>query len=408
MSVLKRRELPLIVVAFTLLVTVARGLRLPNEFSMTHWLFDYRFGFMKRALVGSLCAVGAFVLGVPVSASAILVLSGALTLIFLSVFLVLLIEAMRPFRMEPLVTPVALVVVSSPFVVLTGHLNGYFDALLYLLAALASVSVMAGRPGLSGLVSAAAVLTHESYLVVGLPLVLLAAYQSRPAPDRSFPGRREVLAFLPPLIAFGLVAAAVEWGDALGLRERWAERLAGFDFVSHRGRRTAELNTTAFSQFWGYQFELVGRRLVDSALLGPGLPTLATMLLLAHSGYRVRVGSPLSWLLLFGVCSPLLLHTLAWDSARISAYPIGGAVFALWILALTRPAAKPTPALWFAAAPALLVNFFGRTPLMDGEADRFASGLRALLYAPALLFTIQALRETFGTASPDPGIREDR
>lgn len=397
----------IVVVAFTLLVTLGRGLRLPNEFAMSHWLFDYRFGFMKRGLVGSVCAFGASLFGGSVSALGVNVLSGLLMLAFVALLLFILFEAMRPFRDDSGRLPLLLIAVSSPFIVLNAHLIGYFDGLIYLLAALAIALQVSNRALSSGLVSAAAVLTHESYVVVGLPLVVLAAYQSERERDRPLPNRRHALALVPPLLAFALVSAAVEWGDISQLRERWSERLATIDFVSHKGPRTAELNTTAFSQFWNSDFRLVGRRLVDSVVLGPGFPSLVTLLLMAHRGYGVRPLSPLSLLILFSVLSPLLLHTLAWDSARISAYPIGGALFVLWILARTRTAVRPGPILSFLALPVLLVNAFGRTPLMDGETDRFSDPLRLLLYAPAALLTLSALLDARRPGRPSLDRRTD-
>src|SRR3954451_20067096 len=48
--------------ATTLIATCLRAARLPNHFATEHWLVDYRFGFVKRGLVGSLVslAAGAF------------------------------------------------------------------------------------------------------------------------------------------------------------------------------------------------------------------------------------------------------------------------------------------------------------------------------------------------------------
>ena len=83
------------VIVFTLLVTIGRSLRLPNEFAMTHWLFDYRFGFMKRALVGASVGVVTNLAGVPLSPTGIATLSLGLLVAFFGVLLMVLFRATR-------------------------------------------------------------------------------------------------------------------------------------------------------------------------------------------------------------------------------------------------------------------------------------------------------------------------
>jgi len=40
-------------VGWAMVITMARAVRYPNDFAEAHWLLDYRFGFIKRALAGS-------------------------------------------------------------------------------------------------------------------------------------------------------------------------------------------------------------------------------------------------------------------------------------------------------------------------------------------------------------------
>src|SRR5262249_58668406 len=42
---------------WALVVTCLRSARLPNNLATEHWLIDYRFGFVKRGLIGSGVAV---------------------------------------------------------------------------------------------------------------------------------------------------------------------------------------------------------------------------------------------------------------------------------------------------------------------------------------------------------------
>jgi hypothetical protein len=395
----RREALTAGVVVFTLFVTVSRTLRAPNEFAMTHWLFDYRFGFMKRGLVGSICALVASFFGGSVSPAAITVLSSVLLASFFSMLLLLLFQALRPLREEPRVPLLALVFVSSPFITLSAHFMGYFDGWIYVVAALAMSLAMAGRPFWAGLVSALGVLVHESYLVVGLPLVVLATHQTGEGDDPRLIRRRHSVALLPPLIVFGLICAALEFRNAAELRSRWTEHLSTVGFVGEQGSRTAVWNNTAFSQFSRDQLPLLPRRLIDPDVFGPGLPTLGVLMVFLHSAYRVRPLGRLSLLTLFSVLSPLVLHAIAWDSARIAAYPICGALFALWIVARTRAPGKVSSVVVFLALPALLVNIFTRTPLTDGLEERLTDLDRLLLYAPALGLALSTLGSSRGSAT---------
>src|SRR5436309_9774821 len=56
MTTAKKIEIAAVFV-LTLVVTSLRATRLPNDFSKAHWLIDYRFGFVKRGLVGTLLSL---------------------------------------------------------------------------------------------------------------------------------------------------------------------------------------------------------------------------------------------------------------------------------------------------------------------------------------------------------------
>src|SRR6185369_16556609 len=58
-----------------LAATAARAVRLPNDFAEAHWLLDYRYGFIKRGLAGSVLNL-AVRFGLHVSASTIAWIAG--------------------------------------------------------------------------------------------------------------------------------------------------------------------------------------------------------------------------------------------------------------------------------------------------------------------------------------------
>ena len=56
---ISRSSLTYLVLLWTLGITLARAIRTPNDYSEAHWLLDYRFGFIKRGLIGSMCSLAA-------------------------------------------------------------------------------------------------------------------------------------------------------------------------------------------------------------------------------------------------------------------------------------------------------------------------------------------------------------
>jgi hypothetical protein len=113
-----------VVLIWTFAVTICRAIRLPNDFSEAHWLLDYRFGPMKRGLIGSLCSVSSSLLGFSMTPNLIVCFSA---LAFGGMCLSFAYASARMLRRGGGRSPlwvVALIVGSSPFVVMSGHLFG--------------------------------------------------------------------------------------------------------------------------------------------------------------------------------------------------------------------------------------------------------------------------------------------
>jgi hypothetical protein len=401
------------VLLWTLVWTTLRGLRLPGDFAEAHWLLDYRFGFMKRGLVGTLGWLGAELMGAAMSPLVIAVLSGLIHAGFLWVLWLLLrriMAALAPAVGEAAVL-LALVVASSPFVVMSAHLLGYFDALQFLLAVATIALVMRGKPGWAGVIAAVAVLVHELYLLVGLPLVILALVRRRtaaaaatsPARDtKTRLTRADLVVLAPPMLAAFALFVAHAVMDGAVLRAQLEQHLDSFGFVATRSEFVALYQTTGFWDFFAQnRGQFLVRALDPRVLISVG-PTLLLAVLAAHAARRLRAYGAASLGVLAAILAPLALHAVAWDTERISALAIGNATVALWALAVTATMTKPAPAregdpapardlLTLVAVPALLLNVFFRIPLMDGEAERFTLAWRAVIYLPALALTAGAV-----------------
>lgn len=170
--------------------------------------------------------------------------------------------------------------------------------------------------------------------------------------------------------------------DAISLRSQLIEHLNSFGFVSTRSKGVAVCQTTSFMEFFRQEFGDFDKRLLNPVIIATVAPTFLVLLVFIHTTYRIRAFSPFSIIVLCLVCAPLAMHAVAWDIVRISTYLIGGGFIALWILAETKTAQSASNLLLFISLPALILNVFGRIPLMDGAVVRFSGAC-----SPAALST---------------------
>ncbi|MDP9310489.1 MAG: hypothetical protein M3R24_06310 [Chloroflexota bacterium] len=174
------------------------------------------------------------------------------------------------------------------------------------------------------------------------------------------------------------------------MQQQLAEHLDSFGFVPTRSGGVAQWQTTTFLQFLRQQVGDFDERLLNPVILASVAPPLLALLVFIHTSFRIRAFSPFSIMLLGVVCSPFALHAVAWDTERISIYPIGSAFIASWILSETRVARGRTlDIILLAAFPTLVLNIFGRIPLMDGEKERFSDISRLLMYLPAIVLLLR-------------------
>ncbi|MEE9303061.1 MAG: hypothetical protein V3U84_04660, partial [Thiotrichaceae bacterium] len=130
------------------------------------------------------------------------------------------------------------------------------------------------------------------------------------------------------------------------------------------------------------------QRLFHPVILASIGPSFLAILYFMHFSFRVRLFGLLSVVLLGAISCPLAMHAVASDTARISSYAIGGGFIASWILAETKKPRATGDLFALIALPALVLNIFGRIPLMDGEVERFSGVERLLLYSPAIILAL--------------------
>jgi hypothetical protein len=360
--------------------------RWPNDFAEAHWLLDYRFGFVKRGLVGTLVSALTEGFGARPTEQSIAVLSSIAFAVFAVAIFALTLRVVHRLGWSPAAALAAVVFLSSPFIVMSAHLVGYFDNILILMAVVSVVLLLRERVWSAAIVQAVAVLIHESAILIGFPVVCLAWLSINDG--RRASGKRG-LSIVPmgiPLAAFLIISAASSLFRPPDFEASFARRLAEFPFIQeNRANLVPWWLTITFAEYYALEGHRLIERLTSAAMYGLVLPSMLALLCLSFDAYRIRILSMRS-LVLLGVCLiPQSLHALAVDTPRIWTYSIASAFLALWASAETsREKEHHSQGMKILLLAALVTNVVSLTPLMDGETDRFGYATRMLLYAPVI------------------------
>ncbi|MCF6286927.1 MAG: hypothetical protein L3K26_17320, partial [Candidatus Hydrogenedentes bacterium] len=227
------------------------------------------------------------------------------------------------------------------------------------------------------------------YLLICLPLVCLAAFLQCSAEDGRDKWARHMVALCIPVGVFLLIVVVQSLVvDKVLLREQLAEYLGSFDFIPTRSRSVAKWHTIGFFEYLRGQRGNLSKRILEPTFLASLGPSLLVLLYFIHSSFRLRPFAWLSVVLLAVVGCPLAMHAIAWDTARISSYLLGGAFIAAWIFTETRKPQGAGDLFPLIALPVIVLNVFMRIPLMDGEVERFSDWQRLWLYSPAFILVL--------------------
>jgi hypothetical protein len=367
-------------IAAAFALTAARAARRPNDFAEAHWLLDYRFGFVRRGLAGALFRLARNVMDLRPTEQMIAVVAAVLFLVLCASLMAVAIRVLARNQWSVPAILVVLAFCSSPYVVMSAHLMGYYDHIFILLTIWTIALIFSGRVGPACALQVVAVLVHESAILVGFPLACFAWFHVN---------RRRVAAGEPGLSAAPLVLPVAAFAITTlaplppGFETHFAGRLAQFDFIdNNRDTLVPRWISTPFAE--SYSTTL----LLDRALYTPGmhavvLPSLLALLCFVVDGYR-RSMRWIEWALLIVVClAPQALHAVAWDTLRIGTYAIVCAFLTCWIYAEVRgPGRQVSAAATLVCGVAILLNVVTRTPLMDNERDGMPLSTRLALYAP--------------------------
>lgn len=370
---------------WTLVVTVLRALRAPNDFAEMHWLLDYRFGFVKRGLIGEILSLVTGWMSIPITEGLISSLAAVAFVAYCSVISILSVRIVRRSGWSGAAVMVSLAFLSSPFVVMSAHLNGYLDNIVIVLGVASVVFLLRGRPWLASCLQVVAVFVHENSMLLIFPPFCLAWLLTNNRRQMSGTASLSPVPLFMPILAFMIVVAGQSLLVAPGFADSFAARLSRFPFIGE-GLNTmgpAWVSASFMTCFASEGSKFLGR-LTSPDMYGLVLPSLLAILGFTISVFRIRDLSLESFGLL-GVCLvPLVAHLAAWDTARIWTYPILGAFLSLWIYSELFPGEHARSTNGLLCLLALVTNAVILTPLMDDQSDRFGLKTRCALYAPVI------------------------
>jgi hypothetical protein len=394
-----------IVMLWALAVTVGRSVRLPNDFAEAHWLLDYRFGFVARGLLGTLMSLLSGCAGArPTETLIATVAVGA----FSACCLVLLVVGLRIVQRScwsSAAILAALVFLTSPFIVMSAHLVGYYDNIVIMLTAGSVFLLMRDKVWLAGCLQAVSVLVHENSMLIGLPVFCLAWFVRRHQKEALGAGRLSAAPLMLPVAAFLALAISQALFVPAGFEQSFARRLSEFGFVRcGRDAMVPRWFAASFIEKFEAHRGLALAHLSVSEMHGLVWPSLFGMLCYLLGTYNFRDISVES-LAALGVCLlPLALHWIAWDVGRIWVYTILGTFILIWVYAELFPGRHyRAPGVRLLLLSALVLNVLVVTPLMDGAAECLSLNERLLFYAPVLVAAalLVALEDCGATKAPD-------
>jgi hypothetical protein len=157
--------------AAILAISVLKGIRYPSAWAYTHYLFNYNFGFTKRALIGTLINL----LGIPYLKSYSFFLIFSTVMLFANIFLIYLFMRDLIASNNKLLVGCAIIFASSLGVVYLANSNGYFEQ-IGLLAVLIAMRVKGFFRKLLFLIPsfAIALLAHEANFIIFFPVIFIS------------------------------------------------------------------------------------------------------------------------------------------------------------------------------------------------------------------------------------------
>ncbi len=381
-----------VVLLWTFGVTIMRGIRFPNGFAMAHWVIDYRFGLVKRGLVGSIFSLTTRIMHIHPTEQLINILSIIVFTVYCLVLIALGLRIIHRAGWSTVVILTVLVFFSSPFIVMSAKLIGYFDNMFIVLLVISVILLLKGRIWSAAWVQVISVLVHESSLLVGFPIFCLAWLLANSKHQESDGVQLPFRPLLLPVGAFLFLALIQRLFLSGDFNQALSKHLSDSPFAVVEPIWFAKIFTTSvYTLFMSERVNFINR-ISSVSMYGLVLPSLLAILCSILDTHNIQRFGGKSIVLLGSVClAPQMIHLVATDTTRIWTYSILCAFIALWIYAELFTARRDvSPSIMLLCLTALIVNILSLTPFWipgwgEADVDHFRLKTRLLLYSPVIV-----------------------
>lgn len=380
-----------VVLLWTFGVTIMRSIRLPNGYAMAHWLIDYRFGLIKRGVVGTIVSLTASIMHMRPTEQLIIILSIIVFTVYCFVLFALGLRTIHRAGWSTAVSITVLVFFSSPFIVMSAHLMGYFDHMFIVLSVISVILLLKGRIWSAAWLQVISVLVHESSLLIGFPVFCFAWLLVNSKHQESDGAQLPFWPLLLPVGAFLALALNQSLFFSGGFDQTLSRHLSDFQFIKPYTRIWVPRGlTTSFYTYLVSNWRDFIIQISSVSMYVLVLPSMSAILCSILNAYSIQLRTGKSIVLLGSVCLvPQMIHLVAWDTSKIWTYSILCPFIVLWIYAELFTARRDvSPYVMLLCLIALVINSVSLTPLMDGEVDHFSLKTRLLLYSPVIVFAL--------------------
>lgn len=388
-----RKLLLAVTYLYALFFSIAKTMRFPNKWSESHWMMDYRFGFVKRGLCGEI--FGWFF---QKDESSIFILSAAI-LILLYAFIIV-IAVRETFRSEKSIYTVLFFVIFllSQYIIFSAHLIGYLEHVVFLLTVPVIYLIRRKKFLLASLIAVFSIFIHEISFFLMLPVSTFALLVFE-SPARAFTFKN---IFSPVMIKKGLAFLGLPVLSLIFLS--WFHEREGSDYaltifnylksIPFIPENVAQSVTSAYTRSFSLSFQeqknhFIQRVFISKATVFYGIPMLFLLWMMLKE-FRLKGNVGILILLVTVSSIPLLMHSIAYDTYRIWTFPFMILFLGFWVLGMkfkfnrAETEILSVPEIFLFIISFLLVTLSPNV-LFDEESERFSLTVKLILVLPLFL-----------------------
>lgn len=378
---------------YALIFSVSKTIRIPNQWAQSHWLVDYRFGFIKRGLAGELFGFLSVKNTFSITVLSILILAVLYFLIVKIALKTTLNNSGSYYRILFFV-----IFLLSQYIVFSAHLIGYLDHIIFLLTILAVYLTIRNKILLASLVAVFSIFIHEISVVLLLPVCCFAIIANQ-IPERQFFIRdifsRSLLKKFALFLIFpSLTAFFISFYQEINGGNYYAQifsYLRQSSIPANVADSVCSAYTKSFTYYFREQYEHFFQRIfISKATIFYGIP-IVFLLWLIFKEFKLKQNIHLFIILILITGVPLILHSIAYDTYRIWTFPYMILFLGFWILSVKTGKLEQTepeqPLVWeviFFMVAFLFVSLIP-TQLFDGETEKLSLAIKTILVLPILL-----------------------